>query len=372
MDLKIAVLSGDGIGPEVILQAKKALNAIGVVYNHEFVFEEALVGAVAIDQTGNPLPNQTLNLCLNTDAVLFGAIGHPKYDNNPDAKVRPEQGLLKLRTELGLFANIRPIKPYETLLDASPLKREVIEGVDFVIYRELSGGVYIGEKKINEEGTLASDSYEYSQEQIGRITHLAFKAAQKRRKKVTMVDKANVLETSRLWRRLVLKISESYPDVALNFLYVDNAAKQIILNPRQFDVILTENMFGDILSDEASVIASSIGLLASESLGHDKALFEPIHGSYIEATGKNIANPIASILSAAMLLEHFGLIKEANKVYEAVEKAFEHKIVTTDLNSFSKFGTNEVGDFVSNFILSKDDLLYFNNDNVHIGQSTIV
>jgi 3-isopropylmalate dehydrogenase len=372
MDLKIAVLSGDGIGPEVILQAKKALNAIGVVYNHEFVYEEALVGAVAIDQTGNPLPNQTLNLCLNTDAVLFGAIGHPKYDNNPDAKVRPEQGLLKLRTELGLFVNIRPIKPYKALLDASPLKREVIEGVDFVIYRELSGGVYIGEKKLNESGTIASDSYEYSQEQINRIAHLAFKAAQKRRKKVTMVDKANVLETSRLWRRLVLKIGESYPDVALNFLYVDNAAKQIILNPRQFDVILTENMFGDILSDEASVIASSIGLLASESLGHDKVLFEPIHGSYIEATGKNIANPIASILSAAMLLEHFGLIKEANKVYEAVEKAFEHKIVTTDLNSFSKFGTNEVGDFVSNFILSKDDLLYFNNDNVHIGQSTIV
>ncbi len=372
MDLKIAVLSGDGIGPEVILQAKKALHAIGEVYDHEFVFEEALVGAVAIDQTGNPLPSQTLNLCLNTDAVLFGAIGHPKYDNNPNAQIRPELGLLKLRNELGLFANIRPIKPYKALLDASPLKREVIEGVDFVIYRELSGGVYIGEKKLNAEGTIASDSYEYSEEQINRIAHLAFKAAQKRRKKVTMVDKANVLETSRLWRRLVQKIGESYPDVALNFLFVDNAAKQIILNPRQFDVILTENMFGDILSDEASVIASSIGLLASESLGHDKALFEPIHGSYIEAKGKNIANPIASILSAAMLLEHFGLIKEANKVYEAVEKAFEHKIVTTDLNSFSKFGTNEVGDFVSNFILSKDDLLYFNNDNVHIGQSTIV
>ncbi|MDD5151809.1 MAG: 3-isopropylmalate dehydrogenase [Flavobacterium sp.] len=372
MDLKIAVLSGDGVGPEVILQAKKALNAIGEVYDHEFVFEDALVGAVAIDQTGNPLPNQTLNLCLNTDAVLFGAIGHPKYDNNPDAKVRPEQGLLKLRIELGLFANIRPIKPYKALLDSSPLKREIIEGVDFVVYRELSGGVYIGEKKISEDGTIASDSYEYSEEQISRIAHLAFKAAQKRRKKVTMVDKANVLETSRLWRRLVQKIGENYPDVVLNFLFVDNAAKQIIINPRQFDVILTENMFGDILSDESSVIASSIGLLASESLGNDKALFEPIHGSYVEATGKNIANPIASILSAAMLLEHFGLDTEAQKVYEAVEKAFEYKIVTADLNSFSKFGTNEVGDFVSNFILSKEDLLYFNNDNVYIGQSTIV
>ena len=372
MNLKIAVLSGDGIGPEVILQAKKALCAIGVVYDHEFVFEDAYVGAIAIDKTGNALPKQTLNLCLNTDAVLFGAIGDPKYDNDPDAKVRPEQGLLKLRNELGLFANIRPIKPYKALLDSSPLKREIIEGVDFVIYRELSGGVYSGEKKLNEAGTIAQDSYEYSEDQISRIAHLAFKAAQKRQKKVTLVDKANVLETSRLWRRLVKKIGESYPDVALNFLYIENAAKQIILNPRQFDIILTENMFGDILSDEASVIISSIGLLASESLGNDKALFEPIHGSYPEAKGKNIANPIASILAAAMLLEHFGLHKEAKKVYEGVEKAFEHKIVTVDLNTFSKFGTNEVGDFVSNFILSKDDLLYFNNDNVHIGQSTIV
>ncbi len=371
MDLKIAVLSGDGIGPEVIFQAKKTLTAIAVVYDHEFVFEDAYVGAIAIDKTGSALPNQTLNLCLNTDAVLFGAIGDPKYDT-PEAKVRPEQGLLKLRNELGLFANIRPIKPYKALLDSSPLKREIIEDVDFVIYRELSGGVYIGDKHISDDGTIASDSYKYSEEQISRITHLAFKEAQKRRKKVTLVDKANVLETSRLWRRVVQKIGESYPDVTLNFLYVDNAAKQLMLNPRQFDVILTENMFGDILSDEASVIASSSGLLASVSIGINKALFEPIHGSYPEVKGKNIANPIASILAAAMLLEHFGLNEEAKKVYEGVEKAFEHKIVTVDLSSISKFGTNEVGDFISNFILSKDDLLYFNNDNVHIGQSTIV
>jgi 3-isopropylmalate dehydrogenase len=372
MNLKIAVLSGDGVGPEVILQAKKALRAIGEVYDHEFVFEDALVGAIAIDKTGSPLPQQTLNLCLNTDAVLFGAIGDPKYDNNTDAKVRPEEGLLQLRQSLGLFANIRPIKPYTALLDSSPLKREIIEGTDFIIFRELSGGVYSGEKKLNEAGTIASDSYEYSEEQISRISHLAFEAAQKRRKKVTMVDKAHVLETSRLWRKVVKKVSESYPDVALNFLFVDNAAKQILINPKQFDILLTENLFGDILSDEASVIASSIGLLASESLGNGHALFEPIHGSYPQAKGKNIANPIASILAAAMLLEYFGLDTEAQKVYEAVEKAFEHKIVTTDLNSYSKFGTNEVGDFVSNFILSKDDLLYFNNDNVYLGQSTIV
>ncbi len=235
----------------------------------------------------------------------------------------------------------------------------------------MTGGVYFGEKKLNETGTIASDLCEYSEEEITRITHLAFKSAQNRRKKVTMVDKANVLETSRLWRRVVKKVSEDYPDVALDFLFVDNAAMQIILNPRQFDVILTENLFGDILSDEASVITGSIGLLASASLGKTNALFEPIHGSYPQATGKNIANPIASILSAAMLLEHFGLHKEAKKVYEAVEKAIEYNVVTEDLNTDSKFGTNEVGDFISNFILSKDDL-YFKIDNIKIGQSTIV
>jgi 3-isopropylmalate dehydrogenase len=371
MNLKIAALAGDGIGPEVILQAKKALYAIGVVYDHEFVFEDAFVGAIAIDKTGNPLPEQTLNLCLNTDAILFGAIGDPKYDNNPDAKVRPEQGLLKLRKSLGLFANIRPIKPYASLLNSSPLKKEIIQGADFIIFRELTGGVYFGEKKLNETGTIASDLCEYSEEEITRITHLAFKSALNRRKKVTMVDKANVLETSRLWRRVVKKVSEDYPDVALDFLFVDNAAMQIILNPRQFDVILTENLFGDILSDEASVITGSIGLLASASLGKTNALFEPIHGSYPQATGKNIANPIASILSAAMLLEHFGLHKEAKKVYEAVEKAIEYNVVTVDLIADSKFGTNEVGDFISNVILSKDDL-YFKRDNVQIGQSTIV
>jgi 3-isopropylmalate dehydrogenase len=371
MNLKIAVLSGDGIGPEVILQAKKALHAIGVVYDHEFVFEDALVGAVAIDKTGNPLPEQTLNLCLNTDAVLFGAIGDPKYDNDPNATVRPEQGLLKLRKALGLFANIRPIKPYKSLLDSSPLKKEIIQGVDFTIFRELTGGVYFGEKKLNEQGTVASDLCEYSEEEITRISHLAFKSAQNRRKKITLIDKANVLETSRLWRRVVQKVSEFYPDVALDFLFVDNAAMQIILNPRQFDVILTENLFGDILSDEASVITGSIGLLASASLGISNALFEPIHGSYPQAKGKNSANPIASILSAAMLLEYFGLQKEAGKLQEAVAKAIEHKVVTVDLDPDSKFGTNEIGDFVSNYILSKGDL-YFKSDNVYIGQSTIV
>lgn len=371
MNLKIAVLSGDGIGPEVILQAKKALYAISVAYDHEFIFEDAFIGAVAIEKTGNPLPEQTLNLCLNTDAVLFGAIGNPKYDNDPDSKVRPEQGLLRLRKELGLYANIRPIKPFKNLLDASPIKKEVIENVDFVVFRELTGGSYYGEKILNEEGTFASDICEYSEEEISRITHLAFKAAQNRRKKVTLVDKANVLETSRLWRKLVKKIAKEYPDVELECQYIDIVAMQIITDPKQYDVILTENLFGDILSDEACAIMGSIGLLPSASVSDSKALFEPIHGSYPQARGKNIANPIASILSAGMLLQHFGLEKEARKVYEAVEKAIEYKVVTPDLNPDSRFGTNDVGDFISNVILSKNDL-YFKNDNVQIGQSTIV
>jgi len=371
MNLKIAVLAGDGIGPEVILQAKKALYAISVAYNHEFIFEDALIGATAIDKTNSPLPEQTLNLCLNTDAVLFGAIGNPKYDNDPEAKVRPEQGLLKLRKELGLYSNIRPIKPFKGLLEASPIKKEIIENVDFVIYRELTGGSYYGEKITNHEGTFASDVCEYSELEINRITHQAFQAAQKRRKKVTLVDKANVLETSRLWRKLVKEIAQQYPDVTLECQYIDNVAMQIITDPKQYDVILTENLFGDILSDEACAIMGSIGLMSSASVGEKQALFEPIHGSYPQAKGKNIANPIASILSAAMLLEHFGLDKEARKVYEAVEKAIEYKVVTIDLNPGSRFGTNDVGDFISNVILSKDDL-YFKNDNVQIGQSTIV
>lgn len=374
MNLKIAVLPGDGIGPEVVLQAKKALYAISVMFDHEFIFEDALIGAVAIDKTGTALPEQTLNLCLNTDVVLLGTVGDgdPKYDNNPDAQKRPSQAVLKLRKELGLFANKRPIKTYATLMHSSPLKREIIEGTDFIIFRELTGGIYFSDKSLNDEKNKATDVCEYSEEEITRITHLAFQAAQKRRNKVTMVDKANVLETSRLWRNVVQKVAYDYPGVELNFLFVDTAAMQLVLNPRQFDVILTENLFGDILSDEASAITGSIGLLASASFGTKKALFEPIHKSFPQAKGKNIANPIASIVSAAMLLEHFGLTEEAKLVHEAIEKAIEYNVVTLDLNPGTSFGTNEVGEFVSNFILNKDDLMYFNNDNVHIGQSTIV
>ena len=367
MNLKIAVLAGDGIGPEVTLQAKKALYAVGVVYDHEFIFEDALIGDTAIEKTGNPLPEQTLNLCLNTDAILFGAVN----DTVSNTKACPIQGLLHLRQALGLFATIRPVKPYHDLLDLAPLKRKIIDGTDFILFREISGGSYFSEKKNNEQGTFASDLCEYSEEEIIRISHLAFRAALKRKQKLTLVDKASILETSKLWRKVVSEIAKDYPEVVLDFLLVDNAAMQLIINPKQFDVILTENIFGDILSDEASVITGAIGLLPSASLGSSSALFEPIHGAYPQAKNKNIANPIASILSAAMLLEHFGLHAESQNIYEAVQKAIELNVVTPDLNPYSKFGTNEVGDFVSNYILSKDDL-YFKSDNVYIGQSTIV
>ncbi|WP_336067151.1 3-isopropylmalate dehydrogenase [Mesoflavibacter sp. CH_XMU1404-2] len=372
MKLEIAVLSGDGIGPEVTHQAIKVLKAVAQEFDHSFRFKEAPVGAIAIDQTGNPLPDDTLALCKSSDAILFGAIGDPKYDNDPLAKVRPEQGLLKLRKELGLFANIRPVKAYETLLGKSPLKKSIIEGTDISIYRELTGGIYFGEKQLSEDGNVASDLCEYSREEIERIAHLAFKAAQSRKKKVTLVDKANVLETSRLWRKVVTELAKEYTDVELDFLFVDNAAMQMILNPKQFDVILTENLFGDVISDEASVIGGSIGLLASASVGEKYAMFEPIHGSYPQATGKGIANPIASILSAAMLLEHFELYKEAEMIKAAVEKSLQLYVTTPDLNTkFDHITTNKVGDFIEDFINNpKDSNLNFTN--IHLGQSTII
>ncbi len=259
MKKNIVVIEGDGIGPEVTRQAVKVLNAIAECFHHEFRYRYCLMGAVAIDKTGNPLPDETIELALESDAILFGAIGHPKYDNDPTAKVRPEQGLLKLRKSLQLFANIRPISTYHSLHHLSPLKTKNIEGVDFVIYRELTGGIYFGKKETSADQTIASDECTYSREEIERIAHLAFRQAALRRKKLTLVDKANVLETSRLWRKVVQEIAKAYPEVSLDFLFVDNAAMQIIVNPKQFDVILTENMFGDILSDEASVISGSLG-----------------------------------------------------------------------------------------------------------------
>ncbi|CAM1366798.1 3-isopropylmalate dehydrogenase [Tenacibaculum soleae] len=371
MKFNIAVIPGDGIGPEVTTQAQKVLKAIANVYDHTFIFKEALMGACAIDATGNPLPDQTITLCKKSDAILFGAIGHPKYDNDPTAKVRPEQGLLKLRKELGLFCNERPVKAYQQLIENSPLKREIIEGTDITIYRELTGGIYFGIKEISDDKQIAFDGCSYSVTEIERIAHLAFKGAQKRRKKLTLVDKANVLETSRLWRKTVTDLASNYPEVVLDFIFVDNAAMQLILNPKQFDVILTENLFGDILSDEASVIGGSIGLLASSSLGEENALFEPIHGSFPQATGKNIANPLASILSAAMLLKHLNLHNEAEVIERAVEKSLELGITTEDINSEQNFGTNKVGDFIADFIYNQEDS-NINFQNIHTGQSTII
>lgn len=371
MKLKIAVLPGDGIGPEVTKQAVKVLQAIAERFDHDFDFEEAVVGAVAIDQTGDPLPYETLELCKESNAVLFGAIGHPKYDNDPAAKVRPEQGLLRLRKELGLYANIRPVRAYEKLLEHSPLRPERISGADMVIYRELTGGIYFGEKSTADDGQTATDVCTYSVTEIERLAHLAFKAAGKRRNKLTLVDKANVLETSRLWRRTVTKIAKEYPEVELDFLFVDNAAMQMVLNPKQFDVILTENMFGDILSDEASVIGGSIGLLASASVGAENALFEPIHGSFPQATGKGIANPVASILSAAMLLDHFNLTTEARVIRKAVEESIRLNICTPDLNKNNHYSTEKVGDFLESRI-GESEHYRINDQNLNIGQMTII
>jgi len=367
----IVVIEGDGIGPEVTRQSVKVLNAIADRFNHEFSYTYFLMGAVAIDKTGNPLPDETIEAALNSDAILFGAIGHPKYDNDPTAKVRPEQGLLKLRKSLQLFANIRPVTTYPSLHHLSPLKTKNIEGVDFIIFRELTGGIYFGKKETNAENTMASDDCVYTREEIERIAHLAFKQAQLRRKKLTLVDKANVLETSRLWRKIVQEIAKQYPDVSVDFLFVDNAAMQIILNPKQFDVVLTENMFGDIISDEASVISGSLGLLPSASIGKGAALFEPIHGSYPQAAGKDIANPLGSVLSAAMMLDHFALHKEADLIREAADWTLRNGFVTKDIDPVNFYFTSTIGELISDYVGGKipGDI---NKANVELRKSTII
>jgi 3-isopropylmalate dehydrogenase len=371
MNKLIVVIEGDGIGPEVTRQSIRVLNAVAEQFGHEFNYKYCLMGADAIDKTGNPLPDETIEAALGSDAILFGAIGHPKYDNDPSAKVRPEQGLLKLRKSLQLFANIRPVNTYSALHHLSPLKTKNIEGVDFVIYRELTGGIYFGKKEINAENTVASDDCVYTREEIERVSHLAFQHAQKRRKKLTLVDKANVLETSRLWRKVVQEMAVQYADVQVDFLFVDNAAMQIILNPKQFDVILTENMFGDILSDEASVITGSLGLLPSASIGKGAALFEPIHGSYPQATGKDIANPLGSILSSAMLLDHFGLTAEAALVREAVEWTLLNGFVTKDIDATNFYATTTIGELVSDYV-SKSTTDGMTKSNNELRNSTII
>jgi 3-isopropylmalate dehydrogenase len=352
MDFNLAVLPGDGIGPEIIEQAKKVIIAVGNKCNHKFNFKHALVGAIAIDKTGNPLPEETLDLCKSSDAVLFGAIGDPKYDNNPAAKVRPEQGLLAMRKELGLYANVRPINTFPSLIDKSPLKKEIVQGVDIMMIRELTGGIYFGKPQgRSEDGNTAYDSCVYSRYEIERVVKLACEYAMVRSKKITVVDKANVLATSRLWRETALIIAKEYKELVMDFMFVDNAAMQLIQNPGRFDVIVTENMFGDILTDEASVLTGSLGLLPSASIGFSTSVFEPIHGSYPQAAGKNIANPLGTILSAAMMFDlAFNLKTEAEIVRTSVEKSIDADFVTEDLNRTNPKSTSQVGDWIAEYI----------------------
>lgn len=353
MNKKIAVLPGDGIGPEIIEQAVNVLKAIEKKYNHQFEYHYGLIGAAAIDKTGNPYPDETHEICLSSDAILFGAIGDPKYDNDPSAKIRPEQGLLKMRSNLGLYANIRPVKSYDILLDASPLKNDRIKGADFIVVRELISGIYFGKPRgRSEDQTIAYDTCVYTKDEILRITEKAFQFAQYRKKKVTLLDKANVLATSRLWRETVVEYAKQFPDIELECNYIDSAAMEVITKPTKFDVILTENLFGDIISDEASVITGSLGMLPSASIGAKIALYEPIHGSYPQAAGKNIANPMATILSAALLLEYsFGLLEESKAVVAAVDKAMQEGFVTEDINK-GTCTTSQVGEKIVEFILA--------------------
>lgn len=340
----IAYLPGDGVGPEVASQAKLALEAIATLYGHTFTFKSGLIGAAAIDATGDPFPTATRKLCLSADAILFGAIGDLKYDNDPSAKIRPEQGLLALRKALGLYANIRPILPFPSLINRSPLKPHIIDSVDFIVIRELIGGVYFGRRGRSADGQTAFDTTEYSVDEIRRVATVAFELASKRRNHLTVVDKANVLETSRLWRDTIQKMAPVYPTVTVDYLFVDNAAMQIIRSPRNFDVIVTDNLFGDILTDEAAVICGSLGLQPSSSIGDGVSLYEPIHGSYPQAAGKDIANPIGSILSSAMLLEgSFGLRREGASIRQAVESTLAAGFGTEDLNPRRVLSTTQLG-----------------------------
>ena len=332
MKKKITILPGDGIGKEVTAEGKRVLEKIADMFGHDFQFDTALIGHAAIEVTGNPLPDETLAKLKNCDAILFGAVGHPKYDNDPTLKVRPEQGLLKMRKELGLYANLRPIRLFEELLEASSIKAEILKGSDILFFRELTGDVYFGDKGRKDNGNTAYDLMIYQRYEIERIAHKAFQAARTRRKKVTSVDKANVLESSRLWREVVQEVGKQYLDVHLDHLFVDSAAMKLIQNPRSFDVVVTGNLFGDILTDEASQIAGSMGMLASASVGDTVGLYEPIHGSAHDITGKGIANPLASILSVALMLDiSFGLKEESETVIQAVEATLKNGFRTVDI-----------------------------------------
>lgn len=329
---QILVIGGDGIGTEVTACGKRVLETIGEVYGHQFSFDTALLGHAAIEATGSPLPDATLDKARHSDAILFGAIGHPMYDNNPSLKVRPEQGLLGLRKALGLYTNIRPIKLFDELLNASSIKPEILKGSDILFFRELTGDVYFGEKARKDDGKTAYDVMIYSKYEVERIAHKAFQAARNRRKILHSIDKANVLESSRLWRETVNEVATQYPDVELHHQFIDSAAMLLIKSPRMFDVVLTGNLFGDILTDEASQIAGSMGMLASASIGDSIGFYEPIHGSAPDIAGKGIANPLASILSVALLLEHsFQMKEEAESIVEAVAQTLKAGYRTTDI-----------------------------------------
>ncbi|AMQ01822.1 3-isopropylmalate dehydrogenase [Pedobacter cryoconitis] len=356
MKKNILVIPGDGIGPEVTQWGKAVLEQIAISFNHEFNFDEALMGHAAIEATGNPLPDETLEKARKSDAILFGAVGHAKYDNDPSLKVRPEQGLLKIRKELGLYANLRPILLFDELLNASSIKAHILRGTDILFFRELTGDVYFGEKTRSEDKNTASDLMIYHKYEIERIAHKAYEAAMQRGRKLCSVDKANVLESSRLWRETVQEIAKQYPEVETQHLFVDNAAMQLIKDPKQFDVVLTANLFGDILTDEASQIAGSMGMLASASIGDGTGFFEPIHGSAHDITGKDLANPLASILSVALMLEiSFGLKEEAQLIISTIDRVLKDGYRTSDIaddstSPYKVLGTQDMGKLVLKFI----------------------
>ena len=350
MKLNIAVLAGDGIGPEISKQGVAVMAAVCKKFGHEVNFTEALVGAAAIDAVGDPFPDDTYNICKEADAVLFSSVGDPKFDNNPNATVRPEQGLLAMRKKLGLFANIRPVQTFDCLIHKSPLKDELVRGADFICIRELTGGMYFGEKKEGDD--FAYDTNAYSRAEVERILKVAYAYAERRRKHLTVVDKANVLASSRLWRKVAQEMAPQHPDVTTDFMYVDNASMRMIQEPTFFDVMVTENTFGDILTDEGSCITGSMGLLPSASTGESTPVFEPIHGSWPQAKGLNIANPLAQILSVAMLFEYFNLTNEGTLIRQAVDASLDANVRTPEnqVEGAPKYGTKEVGEWILNWI----------------------
>lgn len=354
MQFKIAVLAGDGIGPEISVQGVDVMTAVCEKFGHEVKYDYALCGAAAIDAVGNPFPDETYEICKNVDAVLFSSVGDPKYDNDPTAKVRPEQGLLAMRKKLGLFANIRPVQTFKCLLHKSPLRAELVEGADFLCIRELTGGMYFGEKY--QDNDKAYDTNYYTRPEIERILRVGFEYAMKRRKHLTVVDKANVLASSRLWRQIAQEMAPQYPEVQTDYMFVDNAAMRMIQEPTFFDVMVTENTFGDILTDEGSCISGSMGLLPSASTGESTPVFEPIHGSWPQAKGLNIANPLAQILSVAMLFEYFDCKEEGALIRRAVDASLDACVRTPEIQveGGEKYGTKEVGAWIVNYIRNSE------------------